>query len=185
MRIWTALEALSWAMYGDETKLTLCPSAVAANNLTPPHRTYDTARRELRCAIARGAIEARGFKIDHRQPTLAREPLIPDLFQKYPALAVDAYGETTFMHPASPQPIPEWRDIVFVEDEIRALWPKPKPNLDEWMRRSVATHPNEKRDSRISDCKKTNGCTFRDAKAAYNRLPQNLRPGRGRKIVAK
>jgi hypothetical protein len=126
MRTWTACEALSWGMFGDETQ-PLCSIVGAGTNLPARHRTNDIARRELRSAIAQGVVEARGFRVNHNQPPLAREPLIRDLFDQFPALAVDAFGETVLMHPASPQNIPQWNGIIFVEDEIRALWPKPRP----------------------------------------------------------
>lgn len=181
-RTWTAREALSWGMFGDEATLTLLPPAKGGIDLPAPHRTYDDARRDLRDAIARGAVIASGFRVNNGQPPLEREPLKSDLFDQFPSLAVDVCGDITFMHPASPQWIPQWRKIVFVQDEIRALWPKPTPDLDQWMRDSVAARPEEKRDSHISDCRKATGCTSRKAAAAYNRLPQSMKRGRGQKI---
>ena len=65
-------------------------------------------------------VEARGFKVNHNQPPLAREMLPSDLFDQFPNLAVDVFGETTLMHPAGPQNIPQWQGIVFAEDEIRS-----------------------------------------------------------------
>jgi hypothetical protein len=184
IQTWTAGEALSWGMFGDETILTASSLVGGGISLPAQQRTYDTARRELRDAIAEETVEARGFENNIRKPSLARETLLPDLFQKHSALAVDASGETTFMHPASPQNIPQWNGIVFLEKEIRALWPKPMPDLDKWMMHSVTTRPDEKRDSRISDCKKATGCSVREAKAAYDRLPPNLKRGRGQRIKA-
>lgn len=182
LRTWTAREALSWGMFGNQAVLPLLPAAKGGINLPAPHRTYDDARRDLRDAIARGAVIASGFRVNDGQPPLAREPLKSDLFDQFPSLAVDAFGETTFMHPASPQNIPQWRGIVFIQDEIRALWPRPMPDLDEWMKHSLASRPEEKRASHISDCREATGCTHRDAAAAYKRLPQGMKRGRGQKI---
>jgi hypothetical protein len=153
-------------------------------NLPSPNLTYGSARRELRDAIARRAVEARGFKEDKNRPPLAREALPPDLFQRFPSLAVDVFGETTFMHPSPTQNIPVWKGIVFYEPQVRALWPKPTPLLDQWMLEDVTRRPQEKRDTRIEDCRKATGCTVREAKAAYDRLPQDKKRSRGQRIEA-
>jgi hypothetical protein len=181
-RTWTAYEALSWGMFGDKAKLTLLPKS--GITLAAPRRTYGAVQRDLRDAIAGGTVVARGFRVNNCQPPLARENLDSDLFDQFPSLAVDVCGDITFMHPASPQNIPTWRGIVFFKDEICALWPKPTPDLDQWMRHSVATGPDEKRDSRIGDCRKATGCTFKDATAAYDRLPQDMKRGRGQRITS-
>jgi hypothetical protein len=182
IRTWTTLEALSWGMFGDETMVT--PSSLLGGGINLPvsQRTYDAVLRELRDAIAKEIVEARGFPINISQPSLARETLPPELFEKFSALAVDAFGVTTLLHPASPQIIPQWNGIIFEEEDIRALWPKPRSDLDRWMRHSVATLPGEKRNSRISDCQKATGCTIREAKAAHNRLPPDMKRGRGQRI---
>ena len=92
--IWTACEALNWIGYGDEA-------------------TYRAARQVLRDAIAQGKVVAHGFKVNPYQPPLARETLPSDLFDQFPRLAVDVFGETTMMHPAAPQNIPQWNGIIF------------------------------------------------------------------------
>jgi hypothetical protein len=161
--IWTAGEALNWIGYGDEA-------------------TYHAARQGLRDAIAKGKVVAHGFRVNPNQPPLAREKLPSDLFDQFSRLAVDVFGETTMMHPAAPQNIPQWNGIVFDNKEIRASWPKAAPTLDQWMISDAAAHPDKKRDSRIDDCREANDCTVRAAKAAYARLPNNFKRGRGRKI---
>jgi len=50
--------------------------------------------------------------------------------------------------------------------------------LDEWMAENVRV--GVKRDPTIADCCKSTGATFRQAKAAWMRLPTELRRGRGR-----
>ena len=84
------------------------------------------------------------------------------------------------MHPARPQNIPTWSGIVFDASQIRPLWPKPRPDVDEWMRKDFQDHPEKKRDDRIKDCRKENdGCTTIDAREAIKRIPD--RRGRGQK----
>lgn len=180
---WTACEALSWGMFGDEKVLT--SSFVGAQpNFPVSQRTYNAARRELRDAIAEKAVEARGFRGKSGGPSLTRETLDPEMFEQLLALAVDPDGEITFMHPASPQNIPRWTGVIFEEEEVRALWPKVRLDLDQWMKHSVMSRPSEKRDSHISDCQKATGCTVREAKAAYGRLPPNIKRSRGHRIKA-
>lgn len=181
-RTWTAHEALSWGMFGDEKILT--PSSITVGVISPPllQRTYNDAQLELRDAIAKKTVEARGFKVTVGQPSLARETLPSEMFERFRALAVDAFGETAFMRPPVEREFPKWNGIIFDDDKIRTLWPKPTPNVDQWMKASVLNSPDEKRDSRISDCRKATGCTDREAKAAYDRLPPNMKRGRGQKV---
>lgn len=176
---WKAQEALSWGMYGDENQL----SAVLRGEtpFQPCHRSMDVARRELRDAIACGSVTARGFMV-RSQPSTARERISSDLFDGIEGLAVDIFGETTFMHPASPQNVALWKGIVFNQEEIQSLWPRTRVDLDQWMRAAAVTRPNDKRDTRIRDCVSQTGCTFKEAIAAHNLLPQHMKRARGNRI---
>jgi hypothetical protein len=178
---WTAHETLSWGMYGDETQPFLRFNS--NDRLPPENRAYDQARRELRNAIARRDVAAHGFRLSVNQPPLARETLPAELFEQFPSLAVDAGGETTFMHPSSPQNIPLWRSIIFDPDEVRTLWPKPTPDVDAWMLNDFQTRPNEKRERRLTDCRSANNCTNKQALAAFNRVPSHFKRGRGQRII--
>ena len=128
----SASEALSWGMFGDRGLLNPV-SITRGEKFPPPTRSYAEARRELRDALARGDVKARGFKADRNRPPIGREALDPGRFEGNPNVAVDAFGEATYMHPASPQNIPKWNRIVFEEAEVHALWPKPTPDLNQWM----------------------------------------------------
>lgn len=180
MANWTAQEAFSWGMYGDKMRLgsALCGAA----SYDPHHRSMNDVRRELRDAIARGSINARGFKVNLNKPPFTRELLPAGLFDQYSALAVNVSGEAMFIPPSSPQNLPKWEKIIFVESEVRALWPTPTPNLDQWMLDDGRKHPDKKRDSRIEDCCKAKNCTWREALAAYKRLPPDIKRSRGQKI---
>jgi hypothetical protein len=58
--------------------------------------------------------------------------------------------------------------------------PKPTPaELDEWMHRTVKR--GAKRDDTIANCRKATGATFRDAIAAWRRLPDVLKLKRGQR----
>lgn len=131
---------------------------------------------------SRRDVTAHGFRFNGNQPPLAREIIPPGLFEQCPSLAVDADGETTFMHPSSPQNIPQWRKIVFEQNEIRGLWPKPTPDFDAWMLSDFLARPDEKRERRLSDCRSANHCTVAQARAALKRVPPHLRRGRGQGI---
>jgi hypothetical protein len=179
-RTLTALEAFSWGMFGD--KGTLAAQMSGATSFSAPQRTYDEARKDLRDAIARGTVKARGFNRDMGLPSSTREVLPSDVFDRFPSLSVDAFGETSSKYPAAPLPIPEWYGIIFDEDEIRDLWPKLAPDLDDWMRKDAEKDPNVKKDTRIADCRRDTGCKVREAKAAYDRLPEGMRRGRGERI---
>jgi hypothetical protein len=178
---WAAYEALSWGMYGDEKQPIL--NIDSEKIRLPERRGYDQTRRELRDAIARRDVTAHGFRFNGNQPPLAREIIPPGLFEQCPSLAVDADGETTFMHPSSPQNIPQWRKIVFDQNEICDLWPKPTPDLDAWMLNDFKTRPDEKREHRIADCRSANRCTHKQARAAFNKVPPHLKRSRGQGIV--
>jgi hypothetical protein len=178
---WSAHEVLSWGMYGDEAQPLLRFNSQYPQ--PPEYRSYNEARQELRNAIARRKVTANGFRSNINQPPLAREMLPPDLFEQFPFLAVDAGGEIIFMHPSSPQNIPLWRGIVFDQDQVRALWPKPTPNLDTWMLNDFQAHPNKKREHRLIDCRSANHCTSEQARAAFNRTPSYLKRGRGQRIL--
>lgn len=178
-RVWTAHEALSWGMYGSETKR--IASIYSDDDLTTPNRTYDVARRQLRDGIARGSVTARGFPVVRGQHPPMRETLPADLFDDVAAFAVDVCGETTVLHPAKVE-VPHWRGIIFDESQIRALWPPPRADLDEWMHAAAIARPHEKRKTRIDDCAAQTGCTHREAGAAHGRLPPGLRRGRGQRI---
>ncbi|MET4625742.1 hypothetical protein ABIB83_002758 [Bradyrhizobium sp. I1.8.5] len=178
---WKAHEALSWGMYGDETQLSA--ALKGEKPFQPCRRSMDVARRELRDAIACGSVTARGFMVRSR-PSTARERISSDLFDGIEGLAVDIFGETTFMHPASPQNIASWTGIVFNQEEIQSLWPRTRADLDQWMRAAAATRPNDKREARIQDCVSKTGCTFKEAIAAHNRLPQHMKRARGKRIRA-
>jgi hypothetical protein len=59
---------------------------------------------------------------------------------------------TSFKHPPpNPTEIPQWDGIVFDQEEIRALWHKPTPDLDGWMRAAATARPGAKRDTLIGD----------------------------------
>ena len=53
--------------------------------------------------------------------------------------------------------------------------------LDEWM--AVNAQRGAKRDDTIADCRKATGATFRDAKAAFARLPDEMKLKRGQKLA--
>jgi hypothetical protein len=163
-------------MYGDETQLHL--SLPTSQRI----RTYNEARSELRGAIARYEISARGFRKSGNQPAVTRETLPSALFERFPSLAVDAFGQTTFMHPSSPENIPLWENIVFEANEVRAHWAKPTPDIYNWLLERCQERPDEKKESRIADCCEAIGCTNREAKAAYKQLPQELQWRPGQKI---
>jgi hypothetical protein len=177
-RSWNAREALSWGMYGDETTI-LSPNR---NTSSQPIRSYNDARRQLRDAIAVGNISAQGFRRSGNKPPLARETISSELFEQFASLAVDATGETTFLHPSSPEDTPQWTGIVFDSDEVRTLWPKPTPDIDAWMLNDFQARPDEKRESRVADCRSATGCTHKQALAAYARIPSNLKRSRGQRI---
>jgi hypothetical protein len=179
-QVWTAHEALSWGMYGNEAKR--IASIDSDDDLTTPNRTYDVARRELRDAIARGRVTARGFPVVRGQHPPMRETLPADLFDDVPPFAVDVSGETTLMQPARAQQVPHWRGVIFDENQIRALWPRPRADLDKWMHAAAIARPHEKRKTRIDDCVAQTGCAYREAGAAHGRLPPELRRGRGQRI---
>jgi hypothetical protein len=165
-------------MFGDAGQRLLSVN----NNLPAARRSYDVTRSELRGAIASRSILARGFR-KGSQKSFAREDLPADAFDRFPSLTVDAFGETSFKRPpTSPTDIPQWDGIVFYEEEIRALWHKPTPDLDEWMRAAAAARPDDKRDTLIGDCRSETACTVRQAQKAHGRLPPELKRARGERI---
>jgi hypothetical protein len=173
---WTTAEALSWGMFGDRAAIQHGGAASL-----PQVRSYNEARRELRDAIAQGKVQARGFR-NGSSPVSLRESLHPELFQRYRHLAIDAFGETTFIHPASPEPLPGWSGIVLVESEIVALWPKAAPDVDRWMLEDSDRYPTAKRDDRIARCRKETGATTKQARLAYGNLPGDKRLSPGQKF---
>lgn len=181
-RTLTAAEAFSFGMFGDKT--TFAAQMFGFRSAFAPQRAYDAVRQDLRDAIARGTVRARGFNRTTGLPSSPREELPSDVFDRYRSLTVDGFGETSSKYPAPPLPIPEWNEIIFDEGEIRDLWPRVAPNLEDWMRNDAEKNPSAKRDTRIADCRRDNGCTFKEAQAAYRRLPQSMRRGRGERITA-
>lgn len=182
MGILSALEALSYGMFGDTSKL---QAALKGDiRFETAHRSIDDVRRQLRDAIANGAVTARGFRGDPNQ--LAPEIISPELFQRHRALAIDINGETIFLPPASPKHMARIQNVTFDRKEIYNLWPKTNATLDAWMAKDFEATPIKKRAARLDDCKKSNpSCTAREAQAAYGRIPREKKLSRGQRLTVK
>lgn len=181
MKILSALEAFSYGMFGDTSKL---QSALKGDiRIETAYRSIDGVRRQLRDAIANGAVTARGFRGDPNQ--LTPEIISPELFQLHGALAVDMNGETIFLPPASPKHIARFQNVTFERKEIQNLWPKTNATLDSWMAKDFEVSPIKKRDARLKDCRTATGCTDREAQAAYGRVPPNKKLSRGQRLTVK
>lgn len=180
-RVWTAGQAFSWGMFGDAGQ----PVLSVRDNLPAARRSYDTARSELRDAIANSSVTARGFRKTGNHRSFMREELPSDAFDRFPSLTVDAFGESSVKHPTSPLNIPQWDGVIFEEGEIRALWPKPRPDLDEWMRTAATARPGDKKDAPVEDARMETGCTVREAQKAHGRLPPELKRRPGQRIKSR
>lgn len=183
MRTLTALEALSYGMFGDTARFQ--DVLRGKGSLSSAHRALPEARLQLRDAIGNGVVKARGYRVNLNQPPITRELLESELFKKIKDLAVDFTGETIFLPPASPKNIPRWEHIIFDEKEIKNLWSKTKPIIDAWMENDFEVNPIQKRDARIADCKLATGCTVREAKGAYERIKPDKKLRRGQRLTGR
>ncbi len=176
----TAREALSYGMFG---KTAFLQQALDGNgSIYSGFRTLVEATRQLRDAIAAGRVEAWGFRENPGAPALHDELLPKGAFSYLKSLAIDHLGKTTFLHPASPEDIPGWRDITFEMEQIKALWPVTDKALDHWMSTDFANHPEKKRAARLQDCRSANRCTTRAAEASYRRTPSENKRGQGERL---
>jgi hypothetical protein len=75
----------------------------------------------------------------------------------------------------------EWFSVADGRQGKRPIGAQPTPaQLDEWMKTNVK--PGAKREWTIKDCHSETGAPFRAVKAAWMRLPAELRRGRGRPV---
>jgi hypothetical protein len=181
MEILSALEAFSYGMFGDTSKLQRALNGDIS--IETAHRSIDVVRLQLRDAIANGAVTARGYRGDPNQ--LTPEIISPELFQLHRALAVDMNGETIFLPPASPKHIARCQNVTFERKQIQNLWTKADAALDAWMAKDFEETPIKKRAARLDDCKRSNPCTDREAQAAYGRIPPDKKLRRGQRLTVK
>lgn len=180
MKRLTAREALSYGMFGDTAKL---QDALKGNgSLASANRSLPDARLQLRDAIGNDVVTALGYRANPYQPSLTPEKLDSGLFKRIKVLAVDHTDDTIILPPAPRQNIPRWEHITFDEKEIHDLWPKTNAIVGAWMANDFELNPIKKRDARLGDCKKANGCTVRVAKAAYDKIAPDKKLRRGQKL---
>lgn len=181
METLSALEAFSYGMFGDPSKLQCALKGEIC--IKAANRSIDVVRWQLRDAIASGVVRARGFRGDRNQ--LTPEIISSELFQLHVALAVDMNGETIFVPPAAPKNIARFQNVTFERKEILKLWPKANLDADAWMREDFEVTPVKKRDARLDDCRRKTGCTVREAKAAYGKIAPDKKLRRGQRLTFK
>ena len=180
--MWTAAEALSWGMFGDTTILS--PARQFSRTPAPKQvRSYEAAVRDLRDAVAAGTVNWRGYRVLQSGISPFRKKPKRNYCADQPLLAIDAFGELTFTRPSAAKSagasIPRFTGIVLDEVEVQALWPKPRPDLEQWMVSDAIAYPKKKRYIRIDDCIESNRCTNREANKAYEAISSELRRKRG------
>ena len=172
-----AREAISFGMFGDQTVLSrglISPSPVMV-------RTYPEVQRELRDALAEGRVEARGVDGEKPRPFQRRKRIKAEVFEMNSNMTIDATNETTFLDPGREKGFPKLKEIAVSRADIESLWPKPNNILDMWMQNHAKSDPQAKRQTRIDDCRSANNCTHKEAREAFNRLPN--RRTRGQRIA--
>jgi hypothetical protein len=171
---WSASQALAWIICQKPLRL---ENQEWTSDMGPQ---LQQAQRKLAAAIASGEVRAWG----RREPHGLLEQIPRDPFC-ISGLSV-IVGEHGDMRPLLPQKNyggPHWQSIEFDADQIRGAFPEPTPpSVLDWMRNNALNKANKKkkRADLVKECMATTGCKQREAKAAYQELPDTLRRTRGK-----
>jgi hypothetical protein len=144
------------------------------------------AQEALRHAIASTSVKAWG----RPKPQAPYEQVPGEQFRILGLpVAVDVYGEMVSLRPEKPYDGPTWHSLEFKPQEIKhAFPPLPPLSATEWMLNEAKTMKAlgriGKREDMVKRCREATKCTDRQAKAAYGRLPLDLRLARGKPRTA-
>jgi hypothetical protein len=173
---WSASQALSQIICGEPLKLENrewkreMGAGIAA------------AQRKLAMSISRGKVQAFGRRNRHG----ALENVPGDIFRIADVeVVVSPHGNIASLRPHRGYEGEPWESIEFEEAEIKQEFPSPpKQSIQEWMYQEAERYRADgkigKREFMLKDCQKVTGCTSREAKAAYNLLPDHLKLKRGK-----
>ena len=122
------------------------------------------------------------------------EPIPKELFG-HPNVHISEFDEVGLFGPMKPglhQKLPRYHSLYVATEQILAIWPVPTPVrgvegaalASAWMAQNVRMPGEWKRESAVAQCRKDTGCTDREAKAAWNERPPEVRRSRGRPRAA-
>jgi hypothetical protein len=168
---WSAQQAYSWAVYGDET-------IIGSRQVPPPQRrSFQVARAAIRNGIAKHQLT--GSVLVGGQ----RRPLDPQQFRDFNNMAIDECGDIVPLVPYRNRDLPiEGTRVRFSEREIKSLFPVDIDMAEDWMRHYMAHNPTAKKSTAVTECRNKSGLTARAADEAWRKIGPGLGRGCGKRI---
>lgn len=168
---WTAQQAYSWAVFGDETIIG------SRNSPSRQLRRFEDVRATIRNSIAKELLV--GSVLVNQQ----RHPLDPQQFRDYPNMAIDEYGDIVPLVPYRTRELPtQGRQALFSVRETKSIFPNGIDHALVWMHGYMKRNPMAKKEAAVTDFRNETGLSVRAANEAWRKIAPELGRGPGRRI---